>query len=145
MKIFKIGDVIPVDLRVDTHLITCDSHDITCDQTLFEGYGYTIKVIPRFTSNNFQMRLKNELTQRITIVDDLLFHHEDDYLVISFYYSFEEGDSFEITIYDTSTSEDILMWRGKGYATIQDDLENYKLIIATSNPGNPDDGIIIMD
>ena len=142
MKVFKIDqELFDVPLTVDSTLITVDSTEYTADQTIIDSYPYRIKVIPRFTSQTFSIRFKHNLTEIITFVDVEYFQYFGDYLNAYFDYPFLEGDSFEITIRDTSNPDDRknLMWRGLGYATMQDDLENYQLNVKNN------DGIVYID
>jgi len=141
-KIFKIdGDLFDVNLTVDSTLYTADTTLITADRTIENSYPYVMRVLPRKTTQEFTVTFLNELTQTTSVIDVLYFNYDGEHLQIYFNYNFKEGDSFEITITDntiTNTKRN-LMWKGKGYATMQDDLEDY--VLHTKNTND----VIIMD
>jgi len=51
-------------------------------------------------------------------------------MVLNFSHAFLDGDSYEVKVLDLDNN---LVWRGKILATIQTDLENYKLHKVVNN------------
>lgn len=135
-KIFKIDvEVFPVYLTCDSTLYTCDDTNITCDMTIEGTYPYRLKILTSYTTQNFKIFLKNERTNETAELEVLYHQYDGEYLVAYFDYPFEEGDSFEIRVIDANVADDRknLIARDKGYATMQDDLENFKLVTSNNN------------
>lgn len=129
MVIFKIdGGPHYKPISWDSIDITFDSTEITWDQTFGESFGYKMVIQPRFYTSQFKIELKREVRDEIfEIVNPFSIFYNGD-MTILFDHDFEEGQNYEIKVIDSLGR---LMWRGKGYATSQNDLENYTL-----NPKN---------
>ena len=87
--------------------------------------AHNIIVTPRKYSESAFLTLRHELKDRTFTFPDLQAVKDNGYLRVNFTFTFKEGESYEITL--TSESNELL-WRGKGYATTETDLENYKLL-----------------
>lgn len=85
---------------------------------------HTIKIIPRKYEDVLNIVIRHELKDETTIVTDFTDGIDNGYVTIVFPFNFKEGASYEITINGITT----LMYRDKGYATSEIDLENYKLL-----------------
>lgn len=143
MIYFEIdGPLIGAPLTVDSTLITVDSTLITVDATVQGYYPYLIDTLTSFSSNDFTIQLKNELTQEISTLDVQYFYYKGDRLMAYFDFDFTEGDAFEVKVLDASGR---LMRRDKAYASSQQDTENFQLIPRVDTPNAPDDGLIILD
>ena len=130
LKVIKIDEPLGESLSADTTLITADTTEYTADQTRSgQANEYQLSVIPRFYTEEVKLILLNEDTDT-TIVMEVPAEEINGKLVVTFSMDFIDGNSFETTITDLS---DTLMWRGKIYATLQDDLENFTLYPKTNN------------
>ena len=130
LKVIKIDEPFGESLTADSTLITADTTQYTADQTLSgEPNEYQLSVIPRFYAEEVKLILINEDTDT-KIVMEVPAEEVNGKLLVNFTADFEDGNSFETTITDLS---DALMWRGKIYATLQDDLENFTLYPKTNN------------
>lgn len=122
----------------DSIEITADSIDITADAisyTISTTASYYSLVVPyRVFYSDVYVYLKDELTLATYSIDTTATEYTNGTLGLSFSYDFQEGDSFEAAVRDRDNN--ILLWRGKIYATEQEDLQNFKL-------NNPDDNGII--
>ena len=68
--------------------------------------------------------LRDELRDTTTEIEILATYYQNSVLILIFDEPiFKEGQSFEITI----NENDILIYRGKAFATAQTDLENFEL------------------
>lgn len=119
-------------ITVDSTQITVDDTSITVDNNVsgFGGDGYRIQFIPRYYVENINVWLRNELnneelSQTVTMTN--LNGLCECILNIP---NLEDNTTFEIVINDT---DDNLLFRGKVFATTQDDLENYKLNVPNQN------------
>lgn len=119
IKINELGDY----LTVDSTLISVDNDIITVDATNQSSESYIIKLPYRFFSPNIKLILWNEIKE-LEVVLELEVTEENGLMVLDFYYEFFDAESFEVKITDLN---DKLIWRGKFFATIQTDLENYIL------------------
>jgi hypothetical protein len=81
-------------------------------------------VIPRFYQDITNISIRHELTDKIIIVTDFTNSIDNGYLTISFEFTFKDNASYEIIV----NGIDNLLWRGKGFATIETNLENYKIL-----------------
>jgi hypothetical protein len=81
-------------------------------------------VIPRVYSDISTISIRHELTDKIIIVTEFNSSIDNGYLTISFEFTFKDNASYEIIVNGIND----LLWRGKGFATIEINLENYKLI-----------------
>lgn len=112
-------------LTVDSTIITVDSTLITVDASYVEGDGlFSILITPRKFFPRMKLRLLNELTEKETI-------QECDAIKIKgltrIFFSIDkakEADSFEASVYDLNSN---LLWRGKIFATAQENLQEYKM------------------
>jgi hypothetical protein len=142
-KVFQInGNGTESPLTVDSTLYTVDNTHITIDATVIDIYHYLLRVITRYEAGNIEIQFKNELTKETSIIEIISMKYDREHLEAYFDYDFQEGDSFEIKVIDLDQTDPRknIIWRGKGYATMQDDLENYRLITKSDN-----EDIIIMD
>lgn len=130
IKVIKINEPFGYDLRADSTLITVDSTEITADQTnTAPPNTYILSVIPRFYTDEIKLKLLNEDTEEMTEIE-LPAEQVNGKLNIEFTMDMKDGQSFETSVTDLS---DKLMWRGKIYATLQEDLENFTLYPKTNN------------
>ena len=83
----------------------------------------TITIIPRYNVPYITVILLNEETQVLNQyeIEDLVYLN--GYLTIPFDFECLEGQSFNLEIKDG----DNVLFRGKAFATDEEDLENYKL------------------
>lgn len=86
---------------------------------------YQFKCIPRsYNGGELTFLLRDELRDTTTEIQILGTYYENSVLILNFNEPiFKEGQSFEITI----NENDILIYRGKAFATAQTDLENFEL------------------
>ena len=130
MKIININDLLGLSLTVDSTAYTCDNTNITADATVVEGGEIAFKIIPRNYVSEVKLKWYNELKET-TYIETCFTRTEKGYLVVPYIYrDIVEGDSFEITITDMS---DNLLIRFKAYATMTNDLQNYKLNVPNNN------------
>lgn len=130
MKIINLNDIVDSDLTVDRTDITVDSTQYTVDATFLPGGSLSLKIIPREYVDVVTLTFYNELTET-TNTETCFATNENGYMTIPFGYSdFVEGDSFEITVRDEFGA---VLYRSKGYATMEEDLENYKLNVKDNN------------
>ena len=123
MKIitFSISDYI----TADTTLITADNTLITADATGMFGDSI-IRIIPREMVDSVYVILYNELTF-VEFKFNVPATNDRGYLKFALSTAgIEEGDSFELTVRKDSY-DGTLIYRGKAYATVVEDLANYKL------------------
>jgi len=86
--------------------------------------SHTLVFIPRVNTTNVILKLRNELRDtenNISIVGTVV----NNVFMGSFSYTFKEGGTYEIEVFDTMEK---LLFRGKAFATDVTDLQNYKLI-----------------
>lgn len=129
LQVIKL-DSINGSLTVDNDIITADNDMITVDTTTGGGQEYTIKFAYRKWSNLVNLHLWNELKEQETIIE-LSPDSEPGIMVLNFAHNFLDGESYEVRVFDKQNGE--LVYRGKLLATIQSDLQNYKLHKVTSN------------
>jgi len=130
MKIIDLKKLSGNTLTADSTLITADSTIITADATFSIGAEMTLKIIPREYVDEVVVTWYNELKQT-TYTENCFTRIEKGYLIIPYLYkTFVEGDSFEVSIKSTTGK---LLHRTKAYATMSDDLQNYKLNVANNN------------
>ncbi len=80
--------------------------------------------IPRNENTTVLLKIRNELrnTENSIEIDGEMIK---GVFYGNFEYTFKEGGTYEIEVYDLATN---LLFRGKAYATNETDLQNYKLI-----------------
>jgi hypothetical protein len=86
---------------------------------------YQFKCIPRFyNGGELTFFLRDELRDITYNIDFLSVSYSNNILILDFDEPILiEGQSFEITI----NKDDVLIYRGKAFATAQTDLENFQL------------------
>lgn len=132
MKIINLQDLLGLSLTVDSTQYTVDSTALTADMTAIPGQEISFSVIPREYVDQVNLIWYNEVRE-ITYSEICLTRNENGKMIIPYSYKdIVEGDSFEITVNDMSGN---LLIRFKAYATMQTDLQNYKLNI-------PNNGVI---
>lgn len=129
LQVIKL-DSINDKFTVDNDIITVDNNLITVDTTAGSGQEYTIKFSYRKWSNLVNLYLWNELKEQETIIE-ITPDSEPGIMILKFSHNFLDGESYEVRVLDKQTNE--LVYRGKILATIQSDLQNYKLHKVTSN------------
>jgi hypothetical protein len=131
--ILKIGEG-SIPLTVDSTLVSVDSTMISVDATNYSSDGFSIIITSRVLIPFVTLEFLNELTEVLTIVEGVG-SGSGTLMKITFKLDFpiEEGSSYQLTIKD-SNSKDI--WRGKAYATAQQDLQNFKFADANKNNNN---------
>jgi hypothetical protein len=82
----------------------------------------TITVIARYDSSDVTLTLLNEETQVLNSFD-ISTTYSNGYLGLEFEFTPLEAESFNLEIKDG----DIVLFRGKAFATDETDLENYKI------------------
>lgn len=86
---------------------------------------HNLVFIPRVSTDNVVLKLRNELRD-IEEVFSISGSVTNNVFMGLFSYSlFKEGASYEIEVFDEL---DNLLFRGKAFATDEEDLQNYKLI-----------------
>lgn len=118
-KIIKISDF--DRLTVDSTLITVDNDIITVDAT--SGGDYEFSVPYRFFSEEVKFIIYDELNDIEYILQPTA-QDLNNYMVFNFQFDFEAEKTYESRITDLN---DKLIWRGKIFATEQDDLQNYSI------------------
>jgi hypothetical protein len=86
---------------------------------------YQFKCIPRYyNGGELTFFLRDELRDITYNIEILSSFYQNNVLILNFDEpTLKEGQSFEITI----NENDILIYRGKAFATAQTDLENFEL------------------
>lgn len=86
---------------------------------------YQFKCIPRnYNEGELTFLLRDELRDTTINIEILGAFYQNNVLILNFEEPIlKEGQSFEVTI----NENDILIYRGKAFATAQTDLENFKL------------------
>jgi len=130
IKINEIGDY----LTVDTTNISVDNDIITVDTTLAAHQNYILRLPYRFFTYDVNLILWDEVKELETIIP-LTVTKENGAMVLSFWFDFQDGQSFEVKVLSRGDgdADGKLIWRGKIYSTTQDDLENFKLHTTTQN------------
>lgn len=128
LQVIKL-DGINEYLTVDNDIITVDNDIITVDATLTGDQNHTIKVSYRIWASVVKLHLWNEIKEVETILE-ITVDSEPGIMVVNFQHDFFDGDSYEAKILNLDGD---LIWRGKILATIQDDLQNYKLHKVVAN------------
>lgn len=119
---FKVININNFDgITCDSTMITCDSDIITVDATQSDLYEF--KVPYRFFSDDVRFIIYDE-SNDIEIEMELQAVEVNNYMLFNFYFDFEDDKTYESKITDMS---DKLIWRGKIYATLQTDLQNYSI------------------
>ena len=129
------AEEIYLPLTVDTTQITVDSTQITVDMTQYaSGYHHLIRIIPQFRATEHIVYLKKDGKEEDLkiLIDPHFFIYRGAELFIYFNFDFEEGESYEISIF---SAEGKRMYRGKGYATDYTDLQEYSMIKKDSTGG----------
>jgi hypothetical protein len=126
INIQALGDY----LTVDNDIISVDTIEISVDATLLEQQDHTIKISYRNYATNVNLVLWNEIKEIETIIPVVVVS-EPGLMVLNFSHAFLDGDSYEVKVLDQIDNK--LVWRGKLLATIQTDLENYKLHKVVNN------------
>ena len=126
INIQALGDY----LTIDNNIITVDTIEISVDATLLEQQSHTIKIPYRYYATNINLVLWNEIKELETIIPVVVVS-EPGLMVLNFSHAFLDGDSYEVKVLDQIDNK--LVWRGKLLATIQTDLENYKLHKVVNN------------
>ena len=126
LKVIKISGGIG-DLTVDSTLITADSTLITADATEFYT-SYELKIPYRFFNTDVNLYLFNEFTEEENNIQ-LTAVESDGYMILTFNYLFKNGETFEAKV----TNDDKLIWRGKIFATTQDNLQDFSLTRKDNN------------
>lgn len=130
LKVIKIDSPIGDFITADSTLITADSTMYTADQTsTAPANTYVLNIIPRFYANLVKVKLLNEDTSELTELECEAVE-DNGKLLIEFTMELSDGQSLETTV---TNMDDTLMWRGKIYATTQEDLENFTLYPKTNN------------
>jgi hypothetical protein len=128
--------MIVINLNEGLSGVTCDLTTITVDSTEITvdnnntTLGYTIKFIPRYFTENVILNFRNELTNEETVIETSMTQINGLCYVI-FSFPIEDATSFELTVLNASNEE--LLFRGKVFATLQTDLENYKMTKPNEN------------
>ena len=126
INIQALGDY----LTVDNDIISVDTIEISVDATLLGQQTHTIKIPYRTYAANVNLVLWNEIKELETIIPVVVVS-EPGLMVLNFSHAFLDGDSYEVKVLDQTNGK--LVWRGKVLATIQTDLENYKLHKVVNN------------
>lgn len=129
LKVINI-DSVNQFLTVDNNIISVDSIEISVDATTLEQQEHTIKIAYRKYASNINLVLWDELNEVETILP-IIVGSEPGLMVITFSHLFKDGDSYEVKVLDQL--DNTLVWRGKIFATVQTDLENYKLHKVVNN------------
>lgn len=124
MKIININEN-SSGLTVDNTSITVDNTSITVDMNnMSDSTIFSIKITPRFYTDEVKLRIKNEMTEVVTN-QECSATTLNGVMIITFnLYDVKDGNSYEFEVSNTS---DVLMWRGNVYATNQTDLQDFKL------------------
>lgn len=83
----------------------------------------TVTIIPRYNATDLTVTLLNEETQVNNEFTEVDTTYANGYLTFSFNLTCKEAESFNLEVKDG----DIVLFRGKAFATDTVDLENYKL------------------
>ena len=130
MKIIKLNNPEYFPLTADNTNITVDNTNITVDQTFINEDGsYKITILPRNYYNVSKLILVNELTGETFNLETMNIINKgymDVYFTLN---NVKDKDSFKATLYSTT---DELLWRGKLFATTQEDIQEYKMNVPTS-------------
>lgn len=125
MKIINLDNLVTTDLTVDSTEITVDSTRITVDTTYTVGNSVFLLITPREYVDEVIITLYNELTQQ-TYTDQTLTEISGNYLKIFFNtHTFNEGENYELVV---RSLDNKVIYKSKCYVTMQDDLQNFKLI-----------------
>lgn len=129
LKIIPLVDD-EVSLTVDSDLISVDNDIITADMTNVILTEYTLKIPYRRYATNVDLYLWNEIKEVETIIP-IVVEPEPGLMVLNFIHPFLDGETYEVKVLDQIDNS--LVWRGKILATIQTDLQNYKLHKVVTN------------
>lgn len=85
---------------------------------------HILKVIPRHNVEECSILIRHELTDVLTTIENKRVYCENGYIIAPFDFQFKEGGSYHIEL----LTDSLTIWRGKAYATDENDIENYKLL-----------------
>ena len=109
---------------VDTIFINVDGTFYTVDQTIYnDSEGLVVRFIPRKFVSQCKMILRNELTN---VIEEHILNmiNENGIAILTFDTEIKDAASYEMTVNDMSGN---LLFRGKAFATLQTDLEQYTM------------------
>jgi hypothetical protein len=129
MYLLKIHPIISSSVTADSLDFTADNIFITVDSLDEVNILYNLKIIPREYKEEVKVILYNELTSETDIIVCTTVNN-NNFMIIRLDYDFQDNDLFETTVTDL---EDNLLWRGKIGATLQTDIQNYKMNVPNSN------------
>lgn len=130
MNVIKLIDLVDASITADSIEMTADNTSVTVDSNSSQIVAtYYLDIIPRFYSTNVIATFTNELTQEVSTLTCSA-TKVGNYLRVSFRLDANNSDSFSVTIEDTTGK---LMWRGKVFATTQEDLQQYKVNVPNTN------------
>lgn len=130
MNIIKITDNTGDSITMDSIEVTVDNTSITVDSNTSEVISsYFLNILPRFFADTVLLTLTNELTGEVTSLTCGA-TQEGNFLKISFGIEVEENTSFSATVTDLTEK---LMWRGKVFATSQDNIQQYRVNVPDTN------------
>ncbi len=130
MIVIKIGNNYGEGITVDTTSVFADNTTITVDSTLTSGSNsYAITIPPRELVDSVSLVLYNELTETQTS-QSCATVIENGLMTVIFQHAFVDRDSYEAQVNDVSGS---LLWRGKLFATNQEDIQEYKMNVPVNN------------
>lgn len=133
MKIININDFYEFynyPITCDSDLISCDSDLISCDMETINSGKLFIRVTPRFSPNIVNITFYNELKQ-ITTTEECNVINKDGWMDIPFSFNdFKEGETYEISVRGL---DDKHIWRGRAFITINNDIQDYKLVTPDNN------------
>lgn len=130
MNVIQIINSAGASITADSLEITADNTSVTADSITSTIVPlYFLEILPRFYTDTVKLYLVNELTGN-EIETTCGATKTGNYLKISFNVNFTESDSFSATVTDLDGK---LMWRGKVFATSQQDIQQYKVNVPNNN------------
>lgn len=87
------------------------------------GTSQNLSVMPRANASEVDLTIRQELKDVTTVFNNISTSFSDGYLTIPFSHPFVEGETYELTV--TDSSDGSLLWRGRGFVTSQTP-QNYK-------------------
>jgi hypothetical protein len=130
MNVIKLIDLVDASITADSIEVTVDSTSVTVDNTSSQIVAtYYLDIIPRFYTTEVVATFTNELTQAVHTLNCSAVKM-GNYLRVAFMMDANNNDSFSVTVKDLTGK---LMWRGKVFATTQEDIQQYKVNVPNTN------------
>ncbi len=132
MKVIKIVEVSVNSITADNTEITADNIYLTADITLNElpVDNYMICITPRDMVDVVKLILTNELTKEVINQTVSVINSNGKMYITFIVENLKDGTTFRAVV---NKEDNSLLWRGKVYATNQENIQNFKMNVPSTN------------